>query len=142
MEELGAALIATDVGLLGDYKGAKFPRRQITVLAREAWSAAGADIGDPLLPWTVRRANLLVEAVDLPRATGGIIGIGPVALEVTGQAYPCMRMEAARPGLLQALVRDWRGGLTCRVLVGGPIHIGDLVEVLVRPHEILPRLPT
>jgi MOSC domain-containing protein YiiM len=59
--------------------------RQITVLAREAWEAAAARIGDPGLPWTARRANLLVEGVELPRAKGGLIGVGPVRLEVTGQ---------------------------------------------------------
>jgi MOSC domain-containing protein YiiM len=111
------------------------------VLAREAWEAAAADIGDPSLPWTVRRANVLVEGVELPRAKGGILGIGVVRLEVTGQTYPCIRMEEARPGLLKALAAEWRGGVTCRVLSGGPIGLGDKVEVLLRPPEVVPRLP-
>ena len=60
--------ICVEAGLAGDSKGARFPLRQITVLAREAWEAAAAALGDPDLPWTVRRANLLVEGVELPRA--------------------------------------------------------------------------
>ncbi len=141
MDEIALGLISVEGGLAGDYKGAKFPLRQITVLAREAWEAAAAQIGESGLPWTTRRANLLVEGVELPRAKGGLIGIGPVRLEVTGQTYPCVRMEEARAGLLKALAREWRGGLTCRVLSGGPIALGDAVEVLVRPREVLPRLP-
>jgi MOSC domain-containing protein YiiM len=141
MDEIALGLISVESGLAGDYKGAKFPLRQITVLAREAWEAAAAQIGESGLPWTTRRANLLVEGVELPRAKGGLIGIGPVRLEVTGQTYPCVRMEEAGTGLLKALARDWRGGLTCRVLSGGPIALGDAVEVLVRPREVLPRLP-
>ena len=89
----------------------------------------------------MRRANLLVEGVELPRAKGGAHRVGPVRLEVTGQTYPCIRMEEARAGLLKALARDWRGGVTCRVLSGGPIALGDAVEVLVRPREVVPRLP-
>ena len=62
-------------------------------------------------------------------------------LEVTGQTYPCSRMEEARAGLLKALAVDWRGGVTCRVLSSAPIGLGEEVEVLVRPTEVVPRLP-
>lgn len=141
MQQVAEGSISLEAGLAGDCKGVRFPLRQVTVLAREAWVAAAADVGDPDLPWSVRRANLLVEGVELPRAKGGILGIGAVRLEVTGQTYPCMRMEEARTGLLKALARDWRGGVTCRVLASGPIGLGDAVEVLVRPREVLPRLP-
>ena len=141
MQEIAEGLVSLEAGLVGDYKVAKFPLRQITVLAREAWEAAAADIGDPGLPWTVRRANLLVEGVELPRAKGAILRVGAVQLEVTAQTYPCIRMEEARAGLLKALAMDWRGGVTCRVLSGGQVGLGDAVEVLVRPREVAPRLP-
>jgi MOSC domain-containing protein YiiM len=141
MQEVAQGLISVDSGLAGDCKGVKFPLRQITVLAREAWAAAAAAVGDPGLPWTVRRANLLVEGVELPRAKGGVFRVGAVLLEVTGQTYPCTRMEEAHAGLLKALAVDWRGGVTCRVLSGGQIGLGDPVEVLERPRPVLPRLP-
>jgi MOSC domain-containing protein YiiM len=151
MREIGDGQITPQGGLVGDFKGAKFARRQITVLAREDWQAALAEIGQPVLPWpdlpwphlpwTVRRANLLVEGVELPRAAGGMLRIGAVRLEVTGQTYPCARMEEAQAGLLSALARDWRGGVTCRVLEGGPIGLGDPVEVTARPPRIERRLP-
>jgi MOSC domain-containing protein YiiM len=50
-------------------------------------------------------------------------------------------MEEARVGLLKALAVDWRGGVTCRVLSGGQIALGDAVGVLVRPREVVSRLP-
>ena len=50
-------------------------------------------------------------------------------------------MQEARAGLLKALAKAWRGGVTCRVLEGGGITIGDCVEVLVRPPEAKTRLP-
>jgi MOSC domain-containing protein YiiM len=148
MQVRGEGAITPQAGLAGDYKGARHPRRQITVLAREAWEAALAEFpadlfpaSSPDLPWTARRANLLVEGIELPRAKGGILQIGPVRLEITGQTYPCHRMEESRAGLLAALAKDWRGGVTCRVLEGGLVRLDDPVEVLLRPPEVKPRLP-
>jgi MOSC domain-containing protein YiiM len=141
MQEIAEGLISLEAGLAGDSKGAKFPKRQITVLGREAWAAATAEAGDPTLPWTARRANLLVEGVELPKGKGGVLRLGPVRLEVTGQTYPCVRMEEARTGLLRALARDWRGGVTCRVLAGGCVRLGDSVEVLINAREVVPKLP-
>jgi MOSC domain-containing protein YiiM len=141
MEEIAGAAITQADGLQGDSRGARFPARQITVLALEAWEAAATAIGEPELAWTVRRANLLVAGVDLPKAKGGLLRIGPVELEITGQTYPCVRMEEARPGLLKALAADWRGGVTCRVAVEGRISLGDTVEVLRSPAAVIVRLP-
>jgi len=146
MEEVAEGSITVERGLDGDHKGPKFPRRRITVLAREAWEDALAalrcvDGSCVALPWTVRRANLFVEGVRLPRARGGILRIGPVRLEITAPTQPCRRMEEAFPGLLKALHPDWRGGVTCLVLEGGVVRIGDAVDVLHAPPEHTPRLP-
>lgn len=145
MEVVGQGVISVDGGLQGDHKGPKFPRRGITVLSREDWAAALAeltDLGGPVvLPWTVRRANLLVEGVRLPRAAGGVVRIGPVLLEVTFPTQPCSRMDEAHQGLLKALHPDWRGGITCVVRAGGSVAIGDAVDVLVSPPERRVRLP-
>lgn len=143
MQEIETGVISLDAGLEGDHKGLRFPNRQITVLSREAWTAALADLGiaPEELAWTARRANLLVESVDLPRAKGGIIAVGPAHLEVTGQTVPCRRMDEAQPGLLKALYPEWRGGITCRVIQPGTVAIGDPVSVLVSPPERRIRLP-
>jgi MOSC domain-containing protein YiiM len=141
MQTTDRGLITSATGLAGDFKGAKYPRRQITVLALEAWQAALAEIAQSSLPWTARRANLLVEGVELPRAAGGVLRVGTVHLEVTGQTYPCSRTEEAQAGLLSALAKDWRGGVTCRVLEGGPVALGDAVEVLVSRAPTVRHLP-
>ncbi len=148
MQVLTRGRITCEAGLEGDHKGAKFKLRQITVLALEQWQAALRDLaaqspedGEVVLPWTVRRANLLVQGVALPKARGGVVRIGPVTLEVTYPTQPCKRMDDVYPGLLRALHPDWRGGITSRVLEPGEIRIGDEVEVLVRPPEKTSRLP-
>lgn len=140
-----AADVAAGFGIDGDHKGARFPKRGITILAREDWEVAIATLADlagPVpLPWTARRANLLVEGVDLPQAPGAILAIGPLRLEVTAQTYPCRRMDEAHPGLLKALAPDWRGGVSCRVLEGGRIALGAAVSVMSSPTPHRPRLP-
>ena len=145
MEEIEQGLVTVARGLDGDHKVAKFPRRQITILAREAWAEALAELTDlagPVpLPWTVRRANLLVDGVLLPRGAGSLVRVGCVLLEVTAQTYPCRRMEQAHPGLLKALAPDWRGGVTARVVEGGLIRTGDGVTIERAVAERQVRLP-
>ena len=145
MEVIDAVGIASGGGLEGDHKGLEFPRRGVTILALEAWQAALLDLTDlagPVpLAWTVRRANFLVRRLVLPQATGAIITMGAVRLEVTAQTYPCSRMEASHSGLLRALAPDWRGGVTCRVIVGGQVALGATVGVLSSPEPHRSRLP-
>lgn len=139
MQEVQSGMITAAAGLECDHKGPKFPLRRITVLAREDWEAALAHLPDlaglPQLAWTLRRANLLVEGLRLPRARGGRLQIGPVVLEVTYPTQPCKRMDEAHPGLLKALHPDWRGGVTCRVLEGGIVRLGDEAAVLFAPPD-------
>lgn len=142
MEELTHGAISVEDGLEGDARGRKYARRRITVLAREDWNAAlmalAGVAGPPDVPWIARRANLLVEGVRLPRARGAKIGIGDVVLEVTDQTAPCGRMDEAYPGLMKALHPEWRGGVTCAVLEGGRIALGDEVRVLFAPPDERP----
>jgi MOSC domain-containing protein YiiM len=120
------AVIDVRAGVLGDARGAR-SGRQVTVLFRESWEAACRALGVEL-PWTTRRANLLVEGAAVPRE-GRHLVIGSVVLEVTQETQPCQLMEAAQPGLRAALTPEWRGGVCCRVIKGGAIRVGDGVEV-------------
>jgi MOSC domain-containing protein YiiM len=133
MEELDRVLVEDDAGLEGDYRG-RFPNRGVTVIAREAWEAALADLDDANeLPWTLRRANLLVEQIELPREPGHLIQVGGALLRITGETDPCGRMEEQRKGLMAALTPDWRGGITCVVVQGGEVALGDQVKIVEEP---------
>jgi MOSC domain-containing protein YiiM len=46
---------------------------------------------------------------------------------VTGETDPCRRMEALHTGLFAALAKEWRGGVTCRVVKGGLLTVGETV---------------
>jgi MOSC domain-containing protein YiiM len=136
MEEVPSCLITPEIGVMGDCKGQRFPLRQVTILAREDWEAALADvaastgIGEIDLRWTARRANVFVESIKLPHGVGSVISLGGALLEVTEETYPCAQMELALRGLREALSPDWRGGVTCKVLSGGSVEIGDRISVV------------
>jgi len=133
MELLDRAEVTIDAGVVGDFRGAVKPggrgRRQITLMERRDWDAAMADLGRDI-PWQERRANLLVDQVDLPQSPGAQLRIGnDVLIRVTGECDPCSRMETIAPGLKAALTPDWRGGVTAKVINGGEIAVGDEIRI-------------
>ena len=125
MRLLDSAEITTD-GVEGIYVE-KPESRKVTILSKESWEATCKDLGSDI-SWTTRRANLLVEGIDLMESKGMRILIGEVILEVSGETTPCGLMDQLRPGLLNALRSDWRGGVVCRVINPGYIQVGDMVS--------------
>jgi len=119
--------LSPHAGLVGDSRGKPGPR-QVTLLSLAAWHAACNEIG-VILPWTERRANLLVGDLPLYQSAGSLIAIGDALLEISGETDPCERMTAVHPKLFDALVPDWRGGVCCRVLRGGAISLGMEIEL-------------
>src|SRR3712207_3952435 len=102
-------------------------KRQVTIIAREAWDAATRGLGAQVDPAT-RRANLLVSGLELAKTRGRILRVGDVRLRVYGETKPCWQMEEAHTGLQNALRPDWRGGVFAEVLDDGTIAVGDRVE--------------
>lgn len=133
MEIVDAVEITIEGGLHGDFRGTVKPggkgKRQVTLIERVDWDAAMAEVGRNIA-WYERRANLLVDGLDLPQVAGARLRIGrDVLLEVTRHTDPCERMEALAPGLFAALTIDWRGGACSRVLAGGWIAVGDEIRI-------------
>lgn len=132
MEEIERATITPEFGVDGDCKGRFKPggrnRRQVTLVERQDWDSAMAELGVSH-PWSARRANILVDGLDLPQVAGTVLRIGEVRLMVMVECDPCHRMDAIEPGLQALLQQDWRGGICTRVLSGGEIAIGDTILV-------------
>jgi MOSC domain-containing protein YiiM len=128
METKQCVQITEQSGVEGDYRG-KYGPRQITVLSQEAWNEACKDVQTEL-PWTTRRANLLISGLELEQTTRKILQIGDVRLAITGETEPCERMDMQHQGLRKTLTPAWRGGVTCFVMTEGEIQVGDEVELL------------
>ena len=125
------AIIDPRTALAGDF-GRKPGKRQVSVLSWEKWLAACATLGvtPAEVPWTFRRANLLVAGIDLPVVPGRRLAVGSVVLEITGEADPCQRMEQQFAGLQAALTPDARGGLVATIITGAAVAVGDKVKWL------------
>jgi MOSC domain-containing protein YiiM len=137
IETVSRVRVTEGEGVHGDLRGAIRPgkkgKRQITLIEAESWAAALKDLGAGLnidLPWHVRRANLLVSGLRLPREPGAIIAIGEtLRIRVNCECDPCSRMDEIAPGLKAALLPDWRGGVCGKVISDGEIAIGDEVRI-------------
>jgi MOSC domain-containing protein YiiM len=129
MQTKSQSMITRVAGVENDARG-KPGKRQVTLLSHEQWLKACQELSTPL-PWTIRRANLLIEGVEFDASmVGKHIKIGQLILVITGETDPCHRMDSQFQGLTNALTPDWRGGVCCRVVADGRVKIGDLVQII------------
>ncbi|MFQ5719819.1 MAG: MOSC domain-containing protein [Acidobacteriota bacterium] len=127
MIRLEEAWVTPAHGVADDFRGSP-GWRQITVVSHADWEAVCGGLGTDL-DWVIRRANLLIDGIELQRSTGQVLCIGEARLVVTGESRPCERMDAAHHGLREALSPQWRGGVCCRVAAAGRIRAGDTVSM-------------
>jgi MOSC domain-containing protein YiiM len=135
VEALATVAVSRAGGVEGDYASGVATRkasrkRQVSLIEREGWDAALADIGASL-DWQHSRRNFVLEGVRLPRATGTRLQIGDaLVIEITDQCSPCHRMDALIPGLKEAMRPDWRGGFVARIEQDGDVAVGDVVRIM------------
>jgi MOSC domain-containing protein YiiM len=119
------------VGLADDRLGqrgeAELSTRQVTLIQHEHLPViaqlARVNAVDPV----GLRRNLVVSGINLLALKNARLQVGAALLEVVGPCQPCSRMEEAiGPGGYAAM--RGHGGMTARVLGGGPIRVGDPVR--------------
>lgn len=127
MDPAARATVVAGKGIVGNAnQGGK---RQVTIVSSRNWTDVTAPLGSTPDPrW--RRANLLVSDVDFVDSRGKILKIGRVRIRIDGETRPCEQMEAAVPGLQEAMSVPWGGGAFGEVLDDGVIAVGDSVELL------------
>lgn len=126
-----AAKVSFANGIGKDVRGAIRDDRQITLMSIEGWNAALSEL-DRYLHWSTRRANILIEGIDLENTKGEVLKIGEFLVEITGELGPCDRMEEEMKGLKKALTPNWRGGVTCKLLSEGELKEGDAITFMDR----------
>ena len=124
MQPVEELAISAESGVAGN----KPQQRPVTFIAQERWAELMEQMGSDLDPST-RRANVMLSGVDLIESTGKTIRIGDVELIVRGETRPCGQMEAALPGLEEAMRDRWGGGAWTEVVTGGTIRVGDDVTI-------------
>ena len=120
MEEMLEVRAACDSGLEGCAHARRCGTRQILLVDRETLDAM------ELQPGTIRE-NITTDGLNVNSlAIGQQLRIGETRMEVSEVCTPCDQMEKIRPGLRKEF---WsRRGMLCRVIEGGMIRRGDLIE--------------
>ena len=127
MDPADRARVVAGQGIVGNAnQGGK---RQVTIVSSRHWTDVTAPLGDTPDP-RLRRANLLVSDIDFSNARGKILKIGNVRVRIYGETRPCEQMEAAVPGLKDAMSVPWGGGAHGEVLDDGEIAVGDPVTLI------------
>ena len=101
-------------------------KRQVTLMDLGQWRQL-MDAFRTDLDTSARRANLVIEGLDLRDSRGRTLRIGAARLLVHGETLPCERMDEALPGLQDAMRGHSSGGVFAEVIDGGDISVGDEV---------------
>jgi MOSC domain-containing protein YiiM len=129
MQSALQAWLETGKGLVGDRYSKNGGNRQVTLIQAESLATIASHLGrDHTLPEELRR-NIVTRGINLLALKSRRFRIGQTLLETSGECHPCSRMEETfGPGGYNA-VRGL-GGITARVIQGGRIAVGDMVEPL------------
>jgi len=129
---IAATTALAGIGLADDRLGqrgeAELSTRQVTLIQAEHLDViarlARVDAVDPV----GLRRNLVVSGINLLALKNARLQVGEAVLEIVGPCQPCSRMEdTIGPGGYAAM--RGHGGMTARVIVGGPVREGDGVRV-------------
>jgi MOSC domain-containing protein YiiM len=127
MEELGEARLVRDLGIEGCAHGRPGGKRQVLLVDRESLDAMELRAG--ILRENITTSGLNVNGLEI----GERLKVGEALLEVAAVCTPCDQMEKLRPGLRREL---WgRRGMLCRVLEGGLVRPGDVIEKFYRSND-------
>lgn len=126
-ERVDAAVLKAGRGIAGDHHDRSGIKRAVTLIRAETMDAVAGHFGQTIAPGASRR-NLTIRGIDLdslPRGTR--LRVGEAELELAGPCDPCQRMETALgPGARAFL--EGRGGVIAKIIRGGTVRPGDVVE--------------
>ena len=125
MDSVETGTLVAGRGLAGNADQGR--RRQVTLIELEVWERLMQEVGGSISP-AARRANLMVNGIELAESRDRVLRVGACRLRVGGETRPCERMDEALSGLREAMARNWGGGVFVQVLDDGEIAVGDEVE--------------
>ncbi len=115
-----------------DYKG------QVTFIDLAVVDAVRGHAGNPALPASAFRRNVVVSGIDLNALVGRRFRLGGVLLEGSEECSPCYWMDEAcgKPGTEELM--KGRGGLRCRILESGSLRTGPVTVAVASSRQAKP----
>lgn len=111
-----------ELGIEGDVNARAGSLRQVLLMDEETLAQFG-------LPPGCVRENITTRGIDLKTLEHGTrLRAGGALFEITIPCAPCEFIDEIRPGLREKMIGQ--RGMLARVIEGGEIKIGDVVEVV------------
>lgn len=117
--------VRSNFGIVGDYRSDKFQIGQITLVETEAIDTMARKLGYDIPAGSSRR-QIMVKGIELNELIGQNLRIGQILVRVEEKCNPCKNMETKiGPGAKDAM--NDKGGIRCRIIKGGELHVGDKI---------------
>jgi len=122
MQPRPQVLARAEHGFDGDAHARPGGSRQVLLLDAETLIELG------VVPGALKE-NITTESLAVPRLQPGTrLRVGSALLEITKECKPCAFVNSVQPGLLEK-IQD-RRGMLARVVEGGPIQVGDAIQLV------------
>ena len=119
--------VRSNYGIVGDYRSDTFQIGQITLVEAEIIDAMSRELGYDI-PDGASRRQIMVKGITLNELIGRNLRMGQILVRVEDKCIPCKNMETRiGPGARNAMTD--KGGIRCRIIEGGELHVGDKITV-------------
>ena len=126
-ESCNQVIVRSNFGITEDYRSEKFHIGQITLIEAETIDEISRELGYEIPAGSSRR-QIIVKGIELNELIGRNLRIGQILVRVEDKCNPCKNMEKKiGPGAEDAM--NNKGGIRCRIIGGGEIHVGDKITV-------------
>ncbi len=127
VEPYNYVTVRSNFGIVGDHRSDTFQIGQITIVEAEIIDAMSLKLGYDV-PTGSSRRQIMVKGIRLNELIGQNLRLGQILVRVEDKCSPCNNMEKKIvPGAKNAM--EDKGGVRCRVIAGGDLHIGDKITV-------------
>ena len=124
-EPCNHVIVRSNFGIVGDYRSDKFQIGQVTLVEAEIIDAMSRKLGYDI-PDGASRRQIMVKGIMLNGLIGRNLRMGQILVRVEDKCNPCRNMETKiGPGAKDAM--NDKGGIRCRIIEGGDLHVGDKI---------------
>ncbi len=121
--------LVAGAGIVGEhhYREGSPSQRQVTLIQHEHLPVIAALMKQEAVDPAALRRNIAVSGINIAALNARTFSIGDAVLKGTGDCVPCELMEnTLGVGGYASMVAH--GGITCIVLTGGTVNVGDSVK--------------